>query len=116
MAGAEFVADRRIVLGALVDILDEKRNRGARRHRSAGPFILKDAGEDFDLIGLAPLRGEARLAGAALVEIGLDFGGGERDAGRTAIDDTAERRPMAFTEGRHPEHMAEAVMRHGAIA
>src|SRR5260221_10648795 len=110
MSGAELVADRRIILGALVYIFDEKRNRGARRHWSAGPFVLEDAREDFDLVGLSPLRGETRLAGPAFVEIGLDFGGGERDAGRTAIDDTAERRPMAFTEGRHPEHMAEAVI------
>ena len=55
-------------------------------------------------------RDEFRLAGAAAVEIGLDVGFGERDARRAAIDHAAERRPVAFAEGRDAEQMAEAVV------
>ena len=60
-------------------------------------------------VRLLALRGEARLPGPALVEIGLDVGFGERNARRAAVDHAADRRPMAFAEGRDPEKMAERV-------
>ena len=37
----------------------------------------------------------------------------ERDARRAAVDHAAERRPVAFAEGRDAEQMAEGVVRHG---
>jgi len=38
--------------------------------------FLEDPGEDFHLVRLAPLRGEARLAGAACIEERLNVGFG----------------------------------------
>src|SRR5262249_40155855 len=115
MAGAEFVADRGIILGALVNILDDKRDRRSGGHLAIGAVVLEDAGKDLHLVRLAPLCGEARLAGPALVEIGLDVAFAQRQPRRTAIDDAANRRPMAFAKGCHSEHVAEAVVRHAPL-
>jgi hypothetical protein len=37
----------------------------------------------------------------------------QSDARRAAIDDAADRRPMAFAEGGHPEGMSERIEGHG---
>src|SRR5205814_9294122 len=70
-------------------------------------------GQDLHRIWFAPLRGEARLAGAAFVEEGLDVGGGERDAGRAAVHNAAERHAMALAERRDAEQVAERIVGHG---
>jgi hypothetical protein len=115
MAGPVLVLDVGIVLRALVDVLDEKSDRRAGRHLPAGPLVREHAGQDLHRIRLAPLRGEAGLARAAAVEIGLDIGCLERDHGRATVDHAAERRPVALAEGRDPEQMAEGVVRHGRV-
>jgi hypothetical protein len=74
------------------------------------PFI--HAGQDFDLIGLLPLGGEFGLAGAALVQEGLDIRFRKRDARRRAIDDAADCRPVALAPSGDPEKMPECVVRH----
>ncbi len=113
MAGPVGVADRAVVLGALVDVLDQQGDGRARRHLPAGALVLEHAGEDLHLVGLAALRGEARLAGLAAVELGLDVGGGQRNARRAAVHHAAQRRAMALAEGRDAEQMAERVVGHG---
>src|SRR5690606_26841148 len=57
MAGPELLDDVAIVFRALIDILDHQRNRraGGEFH----PVLDKGAREDFHLIRLAALRGEA---------------------------------------------------------
>ena len=74
MARTIDVLDRGIVLGALIDILDQQADRRAGRDLLAGRLIGEHAGEDFDRVRLLPLGGEAGLAGPPLVEIGLDVG------------------------------------------
>ena len=74
MARAELVADFRVILGALVHILDHQHDRRARGHLAIGAVILKNAGENFHRVGLLPLRGEAALPRPALVEIALNVG------------------------------------------
>ena len=106
VAWPELRGDRRVVARALVDVVDL---HGDRR---AGGQALEHAGQDADLVRLLALRGEARLAGAAAVEPGLDVGLGQRDARRAAVDHAADRRPVAFAPGGDAEQMAEAVMRH----
>ena len=45
---------------------------------SCAPLLIREhAGEDAHLVGLLALGGVARLAGLALVEIGLDLGLGD---------------------------------------
>src|SRR5438067_9763271 len=83
---AETVGDVAVVLRALVDILDQQLDR------RTGRLPLEDAGQDLDLVGLAPLRRVARLSGPAPVKPVLDVGLGERDPRRHAIDDDADRR------------------------
>jgi hypothetical protein len=107
MAGAELVGDVAVILRALVGVAD------LQRDGRAGGDALEDAGEDFDLIRLAPLGDVARGAGAALVEPGLDRLRRERHARRAAIDHRAEGRAVALAPGRDAEDMAETVMRHG---
>ena len=109
------VLDLGIILRALVHVLDQQRDRRAGRHLPAGALVHEDAGEDLHLVGLAPLRGEARLAGPAPVEVGLDLGRLERDQGRTAVDHAAEGRPVALAEGGDAEQMAERVVGHGTL-
>ena len=65
--------------------------------------------------GFLALGGEARLAGTAAVEIVLDVLIGQRDQRRAAIDHAADRDPVAFAEGRDPEHVAEGVEGHASL-
>ena len=113
MAGAELVLDLAVVLGPRVDVLDLERDRRAGGHLLAARLVGEHAGEDAHLVGLLALGGVARLAGLPLVEIGLDVGDLELDAGRAAVDHAADRRPVAFAPGGDAEQMAEAVVRHG---
>ena len=103
------VLDGGIVLGALIDVVDQQRDRRAGGDLTAGRLVGEHAGQDFDRVRLLPLGGEARLAGPPLVQIGLDIGLAERDARWTAVDHAADRRPVAFAEGRDPEEMAEGI-------
>ena len=64
------------------------------------------------LVGFAPLGGEPRLAGTAAIELDLDFRLGDRDQRRAAVNDAADRRPVAFAPGGDPEQMADRVVRH----
>ncbi len=112
MAGAVEVADFRVILRALVDILDHQRDRRSRRHLFPAGVVDHDAGEDLHLVGLAALGGKARLAGTAAIEIALDVGRRQRQPRRTAVDHAADRGTMAFAEGGHPKQMAEAVVGH----
>ncbi len=73
MAGAELVLDLGIVLRALVGVLDQQRDRRAGRHLHAAFRMRHHAGQDLHRIRLLALGGEARLAGAAAVEIALDL-------------------------------------------
>src|ERR1700730_6829050 len=70
------------------------------------------AGENLYRVRLLALGGEARLAGAAAIEIALDLFSRQRDQRRAAVDHAADRNPVAFAEGRDPEHVAEGVEGH----
>src|SRR5262245_54629510 len=107
------VLDVGIILRALVDILDDERNRCPRRHLFAGSLVHEHAGEYFHLVRFASLRGETRLARPSLVEIGLDIALGQRNARRTTVDHATDRDPVAFAEGRDPEKVTEGIERHG---
>src|SRR5690606_28970070 len=95
-----------IVLGSLVFVLDDQRNR------RTGGLALEHAGQDLYGVGLAALRGEARLAGLAAVEAVLQILGRERNARRDAIDDAADRRPVAFAPGGEAEKFSKTVACH----
>src|SRR5207302_10790676 len=69
VAGPVLVLDGGIVFRALVDIVDHEPDRGPGGDLRAGRFVVEHAREDAHLVGLLPLRREARLAGPALVEI-----------------------------------------------
>src|SRR3954464_2603794 len=89
VARAISVLDFRVVLRTLVHVLDQQRDRGAGRDL-APRFVWESSGQDLHHVRLAPLRGEARLPRPALVEVGLDVCGGQRNAWRAAIDYAAE--------------------------
>ncbi len=112
MTRTEFVADLRVVLGALVDILDKQRDRRAGRDLRRHAFILEDAGQDLHRVRFLALGDEFRLSRTAAIQVALDVSLGECNAGWTAIDHAADRRPMALAKGRDPKQMAETVVRH----
>ncbi len=107
VAGAEAVGDVAVVARALVDIVDHQVDR------RPGGRALEGPGEDLDLIGLLALRRIARLAGPAAVEPLLDVAFGQRDLWRHAVDDDADRRPVAFAPGGKAEEGTECVAGHG---
>ena len=113
MAGTVFVADVGVILGALIDILDDKRDGRAGGQLLRHPLVLKHAGENFHRVGFLALGDELRLAGTAAVEIGWISASVSAMPGRAAIDHAANRRPMAFAEGRDAKQVAECVVRHG---
>ena len=115
MARTKLVLDLGIVLRALIGVLDQQRDRRARRHLHAGLRMRHHAGQDLHRVGFLALGGEARLSGTAAIEIVLDVFVGQRQQRRAAIDHAADRDPMAFAKGRDPEHVAEGVEGHGAL-
>src|SRR5690606_1988276 len=90
VAGAELARDRAVVLAALVGVAHQQRDRGA------GGDALVHAAEDLDLVGLAPRRGVAGLAGGAPRQVVGEIFGCDGDAGRAAVDHAADRRPVRF--------------------
>src|SRR5262245_18398342 len=115
VAWAELVLDLAVVLRPRVHVLDLERDRRAGRHLLSARLVGENAREDAHLVELFALGGVARLARAPLVEIGLDVGDVELDAGRAAIDHAADRRTEAFAPGGDAEEMAETVVRHGFL-
>src|SRR5436305_418033 len=94
---AETVGDVAVVLRALVGIFDQQLDWRAGRHP------IESAAHDAHQIGFPALRRVARLAGLALVEPVLNVGFGERQPWRNAINDDADRRPVAFAPGGETE-------------
>src|SRR5262245_33126539 len=109
VAGPVFVLAIGVLRRALIDIVDQERNRGARRDLFAAGFVDEHAGEDFHLVRFAPLRGEARLTWPPFVKIGLDIRLGQREARRAAVDHATDRDAVALAEGRDPEQVTEGV-------
>src|SRR5690606_7531639 len=108
VAWPETVLDLVVVARALIDVLDQEADRGARRH------ALEDPGQDLHGIGLAALRDEARLAGPAVVELLMDIVHGKVTSRRKPLDDAAERRPVAHAEGRDGEDLPEGIASHAS--
>ena len=92
VTGPEGIDQIAVVPAAGVFVSNEQRDGGA------GGLAFKDTGEDFDGIGFLPLRDVAGGAWLAPIEIVLDVIDGEGQTGRTAIHDTANRRPVALAE------------------
>ena len=81
MTRAKAVEYLGVILRTRVGVLDQQPNR------RAGGLAVEYTGKNFNFVGLAPLRGMARLTGLAAVEIGLNIGFGKRHAGRATVDD-----------------------------
>ncbi len=113
MARPVGVPDRRIVLRALVGVLDQKRDRRAGRDLALGVLVIEDAREDFDLIRFLALGRKPALPRAALVKEMLDIAFFERNLWRAAIDDATDGRSMALAESRYSKEMAKAIVGHG---
>ena len=111
VARAETRGDLRIILRALIHIVDQQADRGARGALDA-IGLGEHAREDADLIRLLPLRGELRLPRAAAIEIALDLLRRQRDQWRAAIHHAANGRPVAFAEGGETEEVPEGIVRH----
>src|SRR3569623_317650 len=109
VTGAELLGDLAVILGALIDIVDDEANR-----RASG-LALEHAGQNSYFVGLAPLGGVARCAGLAAVEFALDVARRELHAGRAAVDGGAERQSVTLAESGDAEESTEGVSRHSAL-
>ncbi|KAF1858516.1 hypothetical protein Lal_00015033 [Lupinus albus] len=107
MAGTERVGDVAVVLAALVRVLDQQRDRRARRDA----FV--DAGQDPDLVGFLPLRHVARRARLAAVQLRLDVGLGQRHPRRATVDHAADCGTVRFAESGYGKQLAKCVAGHG---
>src|SRR5690606_15555440 len=104
MTGAILPRDLAIILRPLVDIFDHHRHGSAGRDQDFLVIrIADDPGQDPDLVRLAPLGDEPRLSRTSSVEIVLDIRKLEADTGRAAINDAAQRRPVALAPGGDPK-------------
>src|SRR5690606_14104788 len=88
-----------VILGALIDLVDEHGDRCAGRDQRLAVLVRHHAGENANFVRFAPLGHEPRLAGAPAVEFGLDLAQLEADAGRTTIDHSANGWAVAFAPG-----------------
>ena len=117
-----------VVADAVLDLVGVVRVRGAElllhlvvgagagvgvahkhRERRAGRAPLEEPGENFDLVLLLARRDEIALPGPAAVELGLDLGDRQRQAGRAAVDHHAHRATVAFAPGGDGKKFAEGV-------
>ncbi len=107
VAGAKALRDVAVVLAALILVADQQADR------RAGGLALVHAREDLDPIRLIALGDELAGAGPPPIQVGLDVGLRQRHAGRTAVDDAADRRAMGFTKVRDGKQRAEGIAAHG---
>ena len=112
MTGTILTGNFAIILRALIGVLDHHRNRRASRRHGHAIVAQKNTGKHANLIRFAALRRIFGLAGLALVEIGLNFGFRERNAGRAAVNNATERQTVAFAPGGYAEQMTETIVRH----
>jgi hypothetical protein len=89
-----------------VDVIDDHAHRGARGESVA------HSSDDGDLVGLEARRVEFALSRPALVELLLDHGVGQFDAGRHAIDNGQQRLAVGFAAGGNAEHASKGVADH----
>ncbi|KPW14023.1 Alpha/beta hydrolase family protein [Pseudomonas syringae pv. atrofaciens] len=103
---AEQVLDRRIVFGFLIGVADQQADGGA------GGLALEDTRENLDLIGLLTLRGVAAGARLTPVQVALQVLQVQLQPRRAAVDDSDQRRAVAFAGGGDSEQLAESVAGH----
>ena len=73
---------------------------------------FENARKNLHLVAFLALADELRSAGAAAIDVALQVGFAQFEPRRTAIDDAAERRPVAFAKGGDREQSADRVSRH----
>ncbi len=79
--------DRAVILRTLIGVLNQQTDTGP------GGNAFEDAGEDFDLIRLATLRGVTRGTRATTIEVVLQVGFGQRMPGGTPSTMQPSARP-----------------------
>lgn len=92
---------RAVVPAPLIGVAYQKRNGGSRRS------ALINAGEDFHGIGFPALRHMTALPGLTPVKFLLNVRFRQRHPGGAPVDHAADRRPMALTEIRYDEDVAD---------
>lgn len=90
-AGVEVNGLGAVVVGPLVLVGDSEEDGGAEGAAKLG------AGVDGDLVLFVSGGGDGGLAGAAAVELWLDVGFGEGEAGGAVVDDAGDGLAVGFT-------------------
>ena len=89
-----------------IGVFDQQGDRGA----GAAPF--EHARKDLHIVRLAPLRCVPTAPGRPSLQFGLDLAGFDFQPRRATVNDAANGRAVAFTEGRDPKQSSKRVMRH----
>lgn len=106
MCRAEAVFDRRVVLGFLIGIANQQADW------TAGGFALENAGEDFHFIRFLPLGCVPAGARLAAIQIALQITCVEFQPGRAPVDNSHQRRTMAFASSGNSKKSAKGVSGH----
>ena len=93
MGWTENVLNLAVILGLLIRIHNQQSNGGSRCHP------LKDTRQNLNFVRLLTLRRKTRCAGLPAIEIRLQIGCAERQAGWAPVDDAAKAESMTLTEG-----------------
>src|SRR5688500_3854332 len=99
VAGPETILDLLVVVRALIGVLDQHADG------RAGGAALEHAGQDLHLVRLLALTGVTRGASAPPFQFRLNIRLRQLQPRRTAVDDAAERRPVAFAEAGDGEEL-----------
>src|SRR5690606_34342627 len=107
MAGAVHVLQVVVVAALLVLVADDEADGRAERG------ALEHTAQELHRVALRACRAQGRAARAAAVQLVLHGIRVERQTRRAAVDDPADGRAVAFTEGDKAEKLAEGVAGHG---
>ena len=103
MRGAEELPHIIVVGGLLLGVAHQEPYGGA------GGLALKDAGEEFHLVGFRPLSGEHTLTGTTASHLALQEVDIYIDAGGHSVNHSSDARAVAFAEGGEPEYVSKSV-------
>src|SRR5690606_4033578 len=95
-----------VILGALIRILNDQANR------CTGGFALEHTRQNAHFISFTTLSRVPGGAGFPTVQIGLHISLGQLQPRRTAVNDAAQSRAVAFTKGGYGKQLSESISRH----
>src|SRR5690606_42034048 len=95
-----------VILAAMIRVRNDQANR------RTGGFALDHSRQNAHFISFKTLSRVPGGAGFPTVQIGLYIGLGQLQPRRTAVNDAAQSRAVAFTKGGYGKQLSESISRH----